>query len=159
MRILTTLCFSKIAWFTGPSGANMFTPRKWGNVSDEVTNDITLEVTRVVLALGVFAIGVGEQALMPALCSWPDESHEELPGAYMLRHCLTVVPVMAWGWFVSAGENVGDPCLYDLMVSCARPHCCPVPRAHISVCPGNFRLSNADGPYPRCCSCRGTLRR
>ena len=44
----------------GPSGANVFKPRDWGSTSDEVTNDITLEVTRIVLALGVFAVGVGE---------------------------------------------------------------------------------------------------
>jgi hypothetical protein len=46
-------------FFSGPSGANIFTPRSWGSTSDEITNDITLEVTRIVLALGVFAIGVG----------------------------------------------------------------------------------------------------
>ncbi|KAF9516786.1 hypothetical protein BS47DRAFT_1371584 [Hydnum rufescens UP504] len=73
----------------GPSGANIFTPRSWGKMSDATTNEITLEVTRIVLALGVFAIGV------------------ELPKAYMAIHwkslVLTVVPVMAWGWFVSAG--------------------------------------------------------
>ena len=112
-----------IYWFAGPSGANIFTPRNWGNMSDEVTNNITLEVTRVVLALGVFSIGVGEPALVPTLCPFNDLIFpEELPGAYMLRHwkslVLTVVPVMAWGWFVSAGESVGGPYRSTLMVSC-----------------------------------------
>lgn len=52
-------------------------------------NEITLEVTRVVLAIGVFAIGV------------------ELPKQYMKRHWRSLffllVPIMTYGWFVSAG--------------------------------------------------------
>ncbi|KAJ8518433.1 hypothetical protein ONZ45_g4496 [Pleurotus djamor] len=72
----------------GPYGAGIFDPRHWGG-STEVTNMITLEFTRVVLAIGVFAIGV------------------ELPKAYMARHWKSMffllVPVMTWGWFVSAG--------------------------------------------------------
>ncbi|KAF8996491.1 Sodium/hydrogen exchanger family-domain-containing protein [Cyathus striatus] len=36
----------------GPNCANIFNPRAWGDESDEVTNTITLEVTRVVLAIG-----------------------------------------------------------------------------------------------------------
>lgn len=91
----------------GPYGANIFSPRHWANADDDVVNDITLELTRVVLAIGVFAIGV------------------ELPKAYMLRHwrslAFLLMPVMTWvifnyrycmqyvtkiilkGWFVSAG--------------------------------------------------------
>ncbi|KAJ3794090.1 Sodium/hydrogen exchanger family-domain-containing protein [Lentinula aff. detonsa] len=72
----------------GPYGANIFNPRSWGNSDDEVTNTITLEFCRVVLAIGVFAIGV------------------ELPKAYMARHWKSIffllAPVMTWGWFVSA---------------------------------------------------------
>ncbi|KAI0059568.1 hypothetical protein BV25DRAFT_1860149 [Artomyces pyxidatus] len=72
----------------GPYGANIFDPRSWGGTID-ATNEITLEFTRVVLAIGVFAIGV------------------ELPKAYMQRHWKSLffllVPVMTWGWFVSAG--------------------------------------------------------
>jgi NhaP-type Na+/H+ or K+/H+ antiporter len=53
-----------------------------------VVNEITLEVTRVVLAIGVFAIGV------------------ELPKQYMLKHWkslfMLLVPVMTYGWFISA---------------------------------------------------------
>ncbi|EAU86363.2 Na+/H+ exchanger AnNHA1 [Coprinopsis cinerea okayama7 len=56
--------------------------------NDEVTNVVVLEFTRVVLAIGVFAIGV------------------ELPKAYMARHWKSLffllVPVMTWGWVVSA---------------------------------------------------------
>ncbi|KAI0263911.1 Sodium/hydrogen exchanger family-domain-containing protein [Gloeopeniophorella convolvens] len=72
----------------GPYGAGIFDPRSWGN-SIETTNTITLEFSRVVLAIGVFAIGV------------------ELPKKYMYRHWKSLLfllfPVMTWGWFVSAG--------------------------------------------------------
>ncbi|KAJ6557900.1 Sodium/hydrogen exchanger family-domain-containing protein [Mycena capillaripes] len=73
----------------GPYGANIFNPRGWAGDNNETTNAITLELTRVVLAIGVFAIGV------------------ELPKAYMRRHWQSLFfllgPVMIWGWFVSAG--------------------------------------------------------
>ena len=68
----------------GPHCANIFDPRGW--TSD--TNALTLEVMRVVLATGLFAIGV------------------ELPGAYMARSAksllVMVVPTMAIGWVISA---------------------------------------------------------
>ncbi|OBZ68768.1 putative Na(+)/H(+) antiporter C3A11.09 [Grifola frondosa] len=73
----------------GPNGANIFNPRGWGGGGVETTDTITLEFTRVVLAIGVFAIGV------------------ELPKAYMARHwkslIFLLVPVMTTGWFVCAG--------------------------------------------------------
>ncbi|PCH40212.1 hypothetical protein WOLCODRAFT_116887 [Wolfiporia cocos MD-104 SS10] len=73
----------------GPYGANIFNPRDWGGGNEETTNTIVLEFTRVVLAIGVFAIGV------------------ELPKAYMKKHWRSLFfllfPVMTWGWFVSAG--------------------------------------------------------
>ncbi|OCH91621.1 hypothetical protein OBBRIDRAFT_728394, partial [Obba rivulosa] len=72
-----------------PFCAGIFDPRGWGGGNREVTNQITLEFTRVVLAIGVFAVGV------------------ELPKAYMARHWKSLLfllfPVMTWGWFVSAG--------------------------------------------------------
>ncbi|KAG6826242.1 hypothetical protein H0H92_000594 [Tricholoma furcatifolium] len=72
-----------------PYCANVFNPHEWGGGNEDSTNIITLEFTRVVLAIGVFAIGV------------------ELPKAYMLKHWKSLffllVPVMTWGWFVSAG--------------------------------------------------------
>ncbi|KAF7971807.1 hypothetical protein HWV62_19891 [Athelia sp. TMB] len=71
--------------FMGPHFANAFDPRSWG----PHTNIITLEVTRVVLAVGLFAIGV------------------ELPKSYMAQHArgllVMVVPTMAFGWAVVAG--------------------------------------------------------
>ncbi|KXN84175.1 putative Na(+)/H(+) antiporter C3A11.09 [Leucoagaricus sp. SymC.cos] len=73
----------------GPYCANIFDPRSWGSGDSDTVNTITLEFTRVVLATGVFAIGV------------------ELPKAYMARHWKSLFfllfPVMTWGWFVSAG--------------------------------------------------------
>jgi len=70
----------------GPHCANIFNPHSWGSHAN--TDIITLEFTRVVLAIGVFAIGV------------------ELPKAYMRKHWKSLfyllVPVMSWGWFVSA---------------------------------------------------------
>ncbi|KZV72137.1 hypothetical protein PENSPDRAFT_576576 [Peniophora sp. CONT] len=68
----------------GPYCANIFDPRGW--TSD--TNALTLEVMRVVLATGLFAVGV------------------ELPGAYMATSAkslmVMVVPTMAIGWVISA---------------------------------------------------------
>lgn len=69
----------------GPHVANVFTPRTWGPLE----NTITLEVMRIVLATGLFAVGV------------------ELPCAYMKEHAksllIMVVPTMAFGWVVVAG--------------------------------------------------------
>ncbi|KAK1223104.1 hypothetical protein PQX77_014032 [Marasmius sp. AFHP31] len=73
----------------GPYGANIFNPRGWGGGNEDITNEVTLEFTRVVLAIGVFGIGV------------------ELPKAYMRKHWKSLFyllgPIMTWGWFVSAG--------------------------------------------------------
>ena len=69
----------------GPYCANIFDPRAWGTH----TNAITLEVMRVVLAVGLFAIGV------------------ELPPSYLAEHAkgllVIVVPTMAFGWLIIAG--------------------------------------------------------
>jgi NhaP-type Na+/H+ or K+/H+ antiporter len=70
----------------GPLCAGVFDPRAWS----AETNKITLEITRLVLATGLFAIGV------------------ELPGSYLYEHMrglLTmVVPTMAIGWVIVAGK-------------------------------------------------------
>lgn len=72
----------------GPHCANIFNPRSW----NENTNTITLEVMRVVLATGLFAIGV------------------ELPKSYLADHAkgllVMVVPTMAFGWLIVAGTFV-----------------------------------------------------
>ncbi|KAM5543252.1 hypothetical protein V8D89_003126 [Ganoderma adspersum] len=68
----------------GPYCANIFNPRAWGGD----LNTITLEVMRVTLAAGLFAIGV------------------ELPQSYLADHAkgllVMVVPTMAFGWLVVA---------------------------------------------------------
>ena len=69
----------------GPHCANIFDPRSWNADSSKVT----LEVMRIVLATGLFAIGV------------------ELPQSYMADHAkgllVMVVPTMAFGWIIVAG--------------------------------------------------------
>ena len=79
--------------FMGPYFAGVFNPRSWVSNS----NEITLEVMRVVLAMGLFAIGV------------------ELPRSYMADHAKSllamVVPTMAIGWVIVAG-------LYSLLALC-----------------------------------------
>ncbi|KAG6820169.1 hypothetical protein H0H93_004432 [Arthromyces matolae] len=69
----------------GPHVADVFNPRSW----DADTVFVTREVTRIVLATGLFAIGV------------------ELPKSYMAKHVksllVMVVPTMAIGWVVVAG--------------------------------------------------------
>ncbi|KAK9380343.1 Sodium/hydrogen exchanger family-domain-containing protein [Kockiozyma suomiensis] len=67
----------------GPYAANLFDPATWGNV-----DFITLEITRVVLIVQIFAVAV------------------ELPKKYMLRHAMSVfmllVPVMTFGWLIAS---------------------------------------------------------
>jgi NhaP-type Na+/H+ or K+/H+ antiporter len=70
----------------GPHCANIFNPRSWGGTENA---EVTLEITRIVLATGLFAIGV------------------ELPRNYMAKHAkglaVMVVPTMAIGWVLVAG--------------------------------------------------------
>ncbi|KAK0443115.1 Sodium/hydrogen exchanger [Desarmillaria tabescens] len=67
----------------GPYGLGVFDPRSWG-----LSHKVTLEVMRIVLAIGLFAIGV------------------ELPRNYMKKHAkgllVMVVPTMAFGWVTVA---------------------------------------------------------
>ena len=67
---LSSVGLQLTVYFTGPYGANFFNPRSWGYGSDteESIDVITIEFTRIVLAVGMFAIGV------------------ELPKAYMMKH-------------------------------------------------------------------------
>jgi Sodium/hydrogen exchanger family len=70
----------------GPHVLGIFDPRSWTHVTDALTR----EIMRIVLATGLFAIGV------------------ELPKRYMADHAksllIMVVPTMAFGWLVSAGK-------------------------------------------------------
>ncbi|PPQ70698.1 hypothetical protein CVT24_000180 [Panaeolus cyanescens] len=71
--------------FIGPYFAGIFDPRGWSSQSDH----ITLEVMRIVLATGLFAIGV------------------ELPKSYLAKHVkslsIMVIPTMCIGWVIVAG--------------------------------------------------------
>lgn len=67
----------------GPHCLDWFSPTTWGN-----TDYITLEISRIVLVVQIFAVAV------------------ELPKRYMLKHWWSVtmllLPVMAFGWVVSS---------------------------------------------------------
>jgi NhaP-type Na+/H+ or K+/H+ antiporter len=83
---------------------NLFNPYDWGGKDNEkVTNEISLEVTRVVIALSVFAVGV-ELPKVPLLLSKP-RFHADIQ-EYVWRHWRTLVfllgPCMVWGWMVTA---------------------------------------------------------
>lgn len=67
----------------GPHALDWFSPAKWGNV-----DYITLEISRIVLVVQIFAVAV------------------ELPKKYMLKHAwsvfLLLVPVMTFGWLLTS---------------------------------------------------------
>ncbi|GAA5973897.1 hypothetical protein JCM11641_001205 [Rhodosporidiobolus odoratus] len=67
-------------------GAGIFAPRTWA--SGHHTDELTLELTRIIIALSVFAVGV------------------ELPKAYVWRHwrslSMLLGPIMLVGWMVAA---------------------------------------------------------
>ncbi|ORY22016.1 Sodium/hydrogen exchanger family-domain-containing protein [Naematelia encephala] len=88
----------------GPYVLGLFDPGSWGDA-----DQITLEFTRVVIAISVFAVGV------------------ELPKAYMKRHWRSLFfllgPCMIYGWMVSAllmwGLIPGYTFLSSLLVAAA----------------------------------------
>jgi sodium/hydrogen antiporter len=79
----------------GPHVGGIFDPRSWSHESTFITR----EVTRVVLATGLFAIGV------------------ELPRSYMAKHAKSllamVVPTMAIGWGIVSGTPTRRPSLHS----------------------------------------------
>lgn len=66
----------------GPHALNLFNPYDWGGKDNEkVTNEITLEVTRVVIALSVFAVGVElPKVLFPARRTRSDVNIRHMSG-------------------------------------------------------------------------------
>ncbi|KAF9071112.1 Cation/H+ exchanger [Rhodocollybia butyracea] len=72
----------------GPHGGNILNPRSWSS-SLEYQNNITLEVIRIILGVGLFIIGV------------------KLPENYMWKHASSllamVIPTMAFGWLLVGG--------------------------------------------------------
>ena len=98
----------------GPHVLNIFDPRSWTGVTDILTR----EIMRIVLATGLFAIGV------------------ELPKRYMADHAksllVMVVPTMAFGWLVSASEltRSRNSILFLLLFFLSESiHPCPFPKA------------------------------
>ncbi|OAV88515.1 hypothetical protein PTTG_02563 [Puccinia triticina 1-1 BBBD Race 1] len=69
----------------GPHVSGLLDPRSWDGGAS--FNEVTLEITRIIVALDVFSVGV------------------ELPAAYILRHWRTMVcllgPVLLAGWFIT----------------------------------------------------------
>ncbi|PBK89575.1 Sodium/hydrogen exchanger [Armillaria gallica] len=109
----------------GPYGWGIFDPHSWGS-----SHKVTLEVMRIVLAIGLFTIGV------------------ELPRNYMARHAkgllVMVVPTMAFGWVTVAG--VLHVLFKDLnFVSCLAIAACLTPTDPIicaAIVGGNFALKH-----------------
>ena len=121
----------------GPFGANIFNPRSWGNSSspDDPINDITIEFTRVVLAIGVFAIGV------------------ELPKAYMAKHWKSlfflIVPGMTWVRLPFIFIFVIFNLIYQKgMVRLRWTHKRVNPRPQLPLKPSHIRLSHSNRSYP-----------
>ena len=114
----------------GPHVANIFDPRSWG--SDETSQRITLEVMRIVLATGLFAIGV------------------ELPQSYLADHAksllVMVVPTMAFGWLIVAGASA-----YHRLTCSSSPSSSynlrPLRAHQLHLCPRYRGLPNTDRPY------------
>lgn len=67
----------------GPHCLNWFSPTTWGN-----TDNITLEVSRIILIVDIFAVGL------------------QLPKKYVLRHwfslLMVLIPVMTFSWLISS---------------------------------------------------------
>ena len=111
----------------GPYFLDIFDPRAWGHES----NVITLEVMRIVLATGLFAIGV------------------ELPKSYMARHAKSllamVIPTMAIGWIIVAGrEHFLLPNDQESSIH-ARPSSSALSSTEFHLLFGDLRMSNANG--------------
>ena len=87
----------------GPHALGLFDPYSWGGSSITTTDQITLEVTRIIIAVSVFAVGVE----LPKVGRLESASHDSSDvQAYMARHWRSLFfllgPCMIWGWFVSA---------------------------------------------------------
>jgi len=111
----------------GPYFAGIFDPRSWGGNS----NAITLEVMRIVLATGLFAIGV------------------ELPKSYMAKHAKSlltmVIPTMAIGWVIVAGIFLVLDCLF-ITSKLSHFRIAPriIPSFEFHFLPGNICLLDAN---------------
>ena len=147
MRTFSPSLTSPTLFLTGPYGANIFNPRSWGGSSglnsEEPINFITLEFTRIVLAIGVFAVGV------------------ELPKAYMIKHWKSLffllVPVMAWVCFFFSFSSLAFGNLKFTLISglarMCRTHIRLDSRCQFPFQPGHIRMSHSNRSYPSISSC------
>ena len=91
--------YSDFLLLPGPFCLGIVDPRSWGSVQAGTSNLITLELTRVVLSVGVFAIGA------------------ELPNAYIRTHWRSLffllVFVMTWVSFQPLTSDQKDGPLID----------------------------------------------
>ncbi|WAQ87901.1 hypothetical protein PtA15_9A25 [Puccinia triticina] len=115
----------------GPHVAGLFNPRSWGGGA--VFNEVTLEITRIIVALDVFSAGV------------------ELPAAYILRHWQTMLcllgPVVLAGWFISGGLIVAFvPALSYLEALVIAACVCPTDILLASSVVGNGRYARKHVP-------------
>jgi sodium/hydrogen antiporter len=89
----------------GPHCTQVIDPRSWGDKE----LDITLEVTRVVLAVGcVVSVYATHVSLLTCLSSL-FAIGVELPRSYIARHAkglaILVIPTMAFGWMIVSGAS------------------------------------------------------
>ena len=139
LKYLSSSLHSTYLIHQGPYGAGVFDPRSWGNHKTET--NITLELTRVVLAIGVFAIGV------------------ELPKAYMRQHwkslMFLLIPVMTWVCGSPPSPCFNSHALSLLgVVRLRRAHLRPYPKTQLPFISGRCRVPHPDRPYS-CCGRRG----
>src|SRR6266853_2459313 len=116
----------------GPHVLGIFDPRSWTGVTDTLTR----EIMRIVLATGLFAIGV------------------ELPTRYMADHAkslvIMVVPTMAFGWLVSGGKltsgiTSNTSLLSPFLISASiHPHHFPKTKFYIFTC--HLGMLNSNRP-------------
>jgi NhaP-type Na+/H+ or K+/H+ antiporter len=124
----------------GPHVLGIFDPRSWTGVTDLLTR----EFTRIVLATGLFAIGV------------------RLPARYMAKHAksllIMVVPTMAFGWLVSAGERVSavtnSTHLLPTFLLSASIYTYPFPKARFCVRARDLGMLNSHRPNCQRCHYR-----
>ncbi|GAA5879332.1 hypothetical protein JCM1840_006952 [Sporobolomyces johnsonii] len=73
----------------GPIGLDWISPWQWTNFDDSARNNLTFQITRLVIGIQVMFAGI------------------DLPAAYLRREALSLfmllIPVMTVAWFVSAG--------------------------------------------------------
>lgn len=111
----------------------LFDPVSWSNEKQATLDYITLEVTRVVIALGVFSVGVELPKVSAPSCDEQTGAHTTgLLKAALAHHVLPP----------RTGNGVGMARLWPV-------HLGPSAQVDIQVGAGHLGLSIAHRPYPR----------